>query len=115
MGGKSKGYRLNKQNKERMEYLRGELSKCHRSEWLVAASIFQEIRILSGNRDILHSFAQPRSCKFCGYFGHTKQHCAVRKQEEDNALAREIARDAEWRANYRPGDAIPEKDYESDS
>ena len=111
MGGKSKGYRINKQNREQMEYLRSELSKCHRSDWQIASVIFQDIRILSGNKQFMHSFAQPRSCKFCGYFGHTKQHCAVRKQEEDNAIAREIARDAEWCANYKPGDTIPENAY----
>lgn len=36
---------------------------------------------------------EPRSCKFCGYYGHTTQHCKKRSREADREIDREIQRD----------------------
>ena len=115
MGGKSAGYRMNKRNRVQLEELRERLSKCHRSDWRDAYCIFQRITELTNNNTRTLGQPAPRSCKYCGYFGHTQQHCAERKRKEAEQIEREIERDRQWRASYRPGDAVPENGYLSDS
>lgn len=44
---------------------------------------------------------EPRSCAYCHYFGHTKQHCAKRKRDEDAASDKLIAEDLEWMEKLR--------------
>lgn len=33
----------------------------------------------------------PRSCVYCGYYGHTRQHCPKRKRDEERTLDKAIA------------------------
>ena len=114
--GKSAGYRVNKRNKEEILSLRRELSKCKESDWFMANLIFQDITTLTNNKHgPMSATPTPRACKFCGYFGHTKQHCEVRKEEEARAIEREIEKDRQWLASYSPGDEIPENGYLTDS
>lgn len=80
----SRGYRETAQNRESMRYLRGELAKCHKSEWVKAHCIMQAIAILapshSGPSGVI---VQPRTCSYCKFYGHSRNHCARYKQDED--------------------------------
>lgn len=115
MGGKSAGYRMNKRYRAELTDLREQLGQCSKYDWQNAYFIFWEICQLTNNNSRTLGNPTPRSCKYCGYFGHTKQHCETRKRREAEQMQREIERDAQWRASYRPGDTIPENGYLSDS
>ena len=82
--GKSSGYRSNKANKEEYDELRSELAKCHIRQWQKATAIMQRIVEVTGHKSgPSNSLIEPRACKYCGYYGHTRQHCKRRKSNEE--------------------------------
>ena len=84
---RSSGYRANKDNREELAKLRARLAKCKSSKWQRATMIMQEIVSLTGkSMGPSGGMVEPRACKFCGYFGHTRQHCERRMREERLAL-----------------------------
>lgn len=80
---RSSGYRATKENRAELAELRAELSRTPRYQWQKARYIMQQITSLTGHHmGPSGGSIVPRSCKFCKYFGHTQQHCPVRKAKE---------------------------------
>ena len=104
---RSKGYRPKKEVKDEVAELRTYLATLRESDWVKAGLIMQEIAQLVGRRlGPSNGRPTPRACRFCKYFGHTKQHCPARKEAQDRELeqlAKECeAEDAEIRARPTP-------------
>lgn len=86
---RSPGYRANKANREELKHLRSLLSSCTSSNWQRASLIMQEIARVSGHTyGPMGSSVQPRACKFCHYYGHTRQHCKKLRAAQDAYSAR---------------------------
>lgn len=82
---RSQGYRASKENKAQVALLRAKLAECRSSQWQRAGAIMQDITALTskGGTGPSGSRVEPRSCKYCGYYGHTKQHCKRKQSDED--------------------------------
>ena len=44
---------------------------------------------------------EPRACRYCNYYGHTKQHCKVRKRDEEERLESELESDRTFLSAYK--------------
>ena len=94
--GKTSGYRAKKQDRVEFAALKDRLGKCSGSQWQKAYAIMDMMTTLLGHKGgPSKAFIAPRSCKYCGYFGHTKQFCRKKKSDEDKQNDREIARHRE--------------------
>lgn len=63
-------------------HLKEMLGACHKYEWQRAQAIFDRMNALTGAQGPSGCLMAPRSCKACGYFGHTKQWCNKRAAVE---------------------------------
>ena len=98
--GRSHGYRPTEANREQVEMLRAKLAGYKLHEWVKAHIVMQQITEILGHKaGPSGSSIEPRSCKYCGYFGHTRQHCQVRRDDVAREEAIEAKFDADWRAN----------------
>jgi hypothetical protein len=80
---RSKGYRATKATKPQIDKLRAELAKCHNYEWRKATGILENIAGLLGHSTGPNgSGIVPRSCRFCGYYGHSSDHCERKKAHD---------------------------------
>lgn len=99
--GRCNGYRPRRAVKEDVERLRAELSKCHSGEWQRASLLMRQITMLIGHRGgPMNGRIEPRACRYCHYFGHTKQYCVARKDAEQREMEAMVAEDAALRAAY---------------
>ena len=104
---KSSGARPKKAQRAELLALKAELNKCKSSEWIRAQSIFDRMVNLCKSRGPSGMVMQPRSCRSCGYFGHTSQHCPKIK-----ALWEEAAAHPErlvWPEELKESDCTPEQ------
>lgn len=70
--------------KEEVDALRAQLAECNTSQWQRACALMENITTLMGHRGgPMGAKINPRACRVCGYFGHTKQFCPVAKRQED--------------------------------
>ena len=85
--GRSSGYRAKKGNKEQISKLRARLAECKCSQWQRATIIMREIVELTG-KSVGPSgcSVEPRACKYCGRYGHTRQHCQKRLSDEEASM-----------------------------
>ena len=98
--GRSHGYRPTRETKEEIEKLRAQLAGYRIHEWVKARYVMQQITEILGHKaGPSGSSIEPRSCKYYGYYGHTRQHCQVRKDDVARQEALEAEYDADWRAN----------------
>lgn len=93
---RSMGYRANKENAEVVKELREKLGECTVDSWQRAGYIMQQIAQLT-SKGVGPSYGrvEPRACKYCKYYGHTKQHCKKRKMDEDAEVERLLKRERE--------------------
>ncbi len=85
--GRSNGYRPKKAVREEVLFWREELAKCDSSEWLRANRIMQEITTLLGHAmGPGNGKIEPRACKWCGFYGHTRQWCPKFKAAEQASI-----------------------------
>ena len=92
--GRSTGYRPKKAVREEVLFWRAELAKCDSSQWLRAGYIMQEITGLLGkSMGPGNGRIEPRACKWCGFYGHTKQWCTKRNRDEEAAIDRLLQED----------------------
>lgn len=113
--GRSNGYRPKVAVRDEVLALRARLSECRDDQWVRATIIMDRITGLLG-----HSYGpmrgkiEPRSCRYCKYFGHTKQWCKVRianeKAREEREIEAILREDQELKAKY--GDAPAAEPYE---
>ena len=99
--GRSGGYRANKENFERVEELRARLGTLKCDKWQAAGAIMQEIVALTSNGSgPSGGRVEPRACKYCGFYGHTRQHCAKKERDKAAAYERECMIDSEEREQW---------------
>jgi len=79
MSGKLLSYRARKACREEYNDLRAQLHKLKDTEWQRAGIVMMRIAELLGHRyGPMGGQIEPRACKFCRYYGHTKQWCPKR-------------------------------------
>ena len=87
--GRSNGYRPKKAVREEVMQLRARLNSLRDSEWVQAGLIMQRITSLLGHSNgPSNGRIEPRACRYCRYYGHTRQWCPARKEDEEAALQR---------------------------
>ena len=89
--GRSNGYRPTKAQKKVVDELRLRLGQTRKDDWQKARCLMQEIAIHLGVRGgPMGGQVNPRACKYCHYYGHTKQWCpkrvAMEKEREEKEL-----------------------------
>lgn len=95
---RSKGYRAKKENEKEVSKLRKELSKLKYHDWQKATYIMQKITTLTGDwSGPSGGMIEPRACRYCQYFGHTRQFCKLRIRDEKEEIENEIRKDKLWR------------------
>lgn len=106
---RSVGYRATKENREEISALRARLHACKSSEWQKAGLIMQRIaQTLGHSGGPMGARIQPRACRYCHFYGHTKQWCPKRITDEAAALQREIDADKRWRSRRAGGEVDPQ-------
>ena len=108
--GRSSGYRPTKENREEVQVLRYRLSQTKGSDWQKARGIMHEITYLLGHRGgPTGGSIDPRACRYCDFYGHTRQWCPKRmhdeKVQEEREYDKEIAANAKWLRTNRARDA----------
>lgn len=89
--GRSNGYRPTKDNKEEITWLRGKLADLDESDWVIAQRYMDRITQLLGHKyGPMGGKIEPRACRYCHYYGHTRQWCKKRKADEAAAEKRYI-------------------------
>ena len=99
--GRSSGYRPTKEQQADVQALRAELATLTGAEWQKATRIMSLITARLGkSKGPMGGAVQPRTCSFCGYYGHTKQFCVRRKEAvvrrkeaEAQAIVQEVQKD----------------------
>ena len=87
--GRSKGYRATAETRDEMDALRMRLGTCRLSDWQKARAIMQQIVQLTGQQlGPSGSSVEPRSCRYCGYFGHSRQNCKKYKKDVKDGEAK---------------------------
>ncbi len=89
---RSRGYRPKAAVRAEIVALRARLSELHEYEWQKANMIMENITSLLGHSGgPSGGHIAPRACRYCRYYGHTKQWCP--KRERDLAIGEERQRD----------------------
>ena len=92
--GRCNGYRPTKANREEYEKLRAALHQLDSSQWVKASYIMREITALLGHAGgPMNGKIEPRACRYCGYFGHTRQFCKARLAHEEAKKERLLEED----------------------
>lgn len=81
--GRSNGYRPKAAVRDEVLALRAQLAMLTDDQWAKASCIMDNITGLLGHSGgPMGGKIEPRACKYCHYFGHTKQWCQVRIADE---------------------------------
>ena len=98
--GRSSGYRARAENREEVEELRAKLATLQSYEWQKASIVMDQITTLLGyTGGPSHCSIQPRACRYCQYYGHTRQHCKRKKRDEEREVERMIMQHKRERMN----------------
>lgn len=110
--GRSNGYRPTKAVRREVQALREELSKCHAYKWQRAGMIMQEIvHLLGHSSGPAGARIEPRACKYCKYYGHTRQWCPARKADEERETEEMVQSDLAAREEILRNLSIPTEPY----
>lgn len=89
--GRSNGYRPNKEQRDEVLQWRYVLSTITIDDWVLAGFIMGRITSLLGyTGGPMGGKIEPRACRFCSYYGHTRQWCKKRIALKEEREAREI-------------------------
>ena len=89
--GRSSGYRPKKAVRDEVEYWRWLLSTLTVDDWVRAQGIMNKITSLVGaTGGPMGGLIEPRACRYCTYFGHTRHTCKKRIAVQEEIEAREI-------------------------
>ena len=81
--GRSNGYRPKKAVKEEVMRLRAKLGELNTQEWAQAQVLMNHITALMNVKGGPEgAMIIPRACRYCGYYGHTKQFCKKRIEKQ---------------------------------
>lgn len=89
--GRSSGARPKKAVRTQVNELKRRLGECRNDQWQRAQCIFDEICALCEVKGPSNGKMVPRSCRICGYYGHTAQYCPVDEARVLRQLKREAA------------------------
>lgn len=103
--GRSNGYRPKAAVRTEVLALRARLAKLTDDEWVKAGMLMDHITTLLGHRGgPMGGKIEPRACRYCHYYGHTRQWCKKRVVDEQARDEREadimLQEDAALRARY---------------
>ena len=99
--GRSNGYRPKAAVKEEVLALRERLAQCTGSQWVKAGMLMDQITGLLGhNGGPMGAKINPRACKVCDMFGHTRQWCPVLKRRDEAAADRMLEEDRKYAAQF---------------
>lgn len=88
--GRSNGYRPKAAVRTEVLALRAKLAECRDDQWVKASMIMDNITTLLGySGGPMHGKIEPRACKYCKYYGHTRQYCPKFKAAKERQLQRE--------------------------
>ena len=63
--------------------MRAQLGELGGGEWQKARHVMRQITNLTGHKlGPMGANIDPRACKYCNFFGHTKRYCKVRAKDE---------------------------------
>ena len=82
---RSGGVRPKKNVEAEVQALKVRLGKLRSVDWLEAQLIFDRMTDLCGARGPSNGKMAPRACKYCNYYGHTRQYCPVRARDQELA------------------------------
>lgn len=100
--GRSSGYRARKYCEDEVGQLRERLATLRGGEWMKAKLIMQSITLLLGHSGgPCGGNIAPRACRYCDYYGHTKQHCKRRIDDEQKELEQEHRKHQRWEAGRK--------------
>lgn len=110
---RSNGYRPKKAVKEEVNYWRAKLSECDSSQWQKAGMIMDNITgLLEADLGPSRGKINPRACRYCGFYGHTRQWCDVKKAADEAALDRMIRDGQNDLRKLREAHAVPTEPYD---
>lgn len=84
------GYRPKAEVRDEVTELRARLAELTDDKWAQASSIMHKITLLLGHTGgPMGGKIEPRVCKYCKHYGHTRQWCKVRIAREQEQYDRE--------------------------
>lgn len=93
--GRCNGYRPKKAVRDEVTELRARLADCRSDQWQRAGVIMDKITALLGHSGgPMRGKINPRSCRVCHRFGHTRQFCPVLREREEAELDMILQQDA---------------------
>ena len=84
---------LSKAKLDAIQSLRDELGTLTADKWQRAGFLMDRICAISGRTNSLNGRVNPRVCKECGYFGHTKERCSKRLKRLEAQVEDELYRE----------------------
>ena len=115
--GRSNGYRPKVAVRKEVLEWRAKLAECRDDQWVRAGCIMDNITCLLGHSyGPMNGKIQPRACKFCKYYGHTRQWCKKRivaeKAREERELNAMLEEDRRLFARVRESAATTVEPYD---
>ena len=103
--GRCNGYRPRNECREEVERLRAILGTLRDTEWVKARYLQQAIMSAMGvGKGPSNGAVEPRACRYCRYYGHTRQSCTKRKADEEARLEAMVERASQVGARPQPHD-----------
>ena len=92
-------YRTTNQNRAEVEALRAQLNATKAYEWQKANMLLADIARLLGHATApMGGQITARACRYCHYYGHTRQHCKKLEADTRARLDSELRADKAWLA-----------------
>lgn len=99
---RSLGYRPRNDVRDEVMALRSQLGELTTQHWQQASMIMHQIAVLTGKcNGPSGGSVEPRACKYCGYFGHTRQWCPRREKDDDRKADKLLDADQEYARRVR--------------
>ena len=100
---RSPGYRTTNKNRAEVEALRAQLNATKSYEWQKANMLIADIaRLLGHNTAPMGGQITARACRYCHYYGHTRQHCKKLAEDTMRKMESELAADKRYLAQLGP-------------
>ena len=90
------GCRPKKAVREEVLALKAELGRTPAHKWQRAQYIMNEMARLCEVQGAGGALMQPRACRACGFYGHSRNHCVLEKQRKEAMTQRELEMDAAY-------------------
>ena len=110
--GRSNGYRPNKAQRDEVLLWRLALSMLTIDDWVQAGFIMGRITSLCGyTGGPMGGKIEPRACRYCSYYGHTRQWCkkriALKEEREAREMQAMLDEDHEYASQFEDVQRVP--------